>query len=43
LGVSGNIMGYALNGTNVVVTAMLGGELQYLGDIGSTETRCKVS
>jgi hypothetical protein len=37
LGVSGNILVYAANATNLVITAMLGGELQNLSDIDSTE------
>jgi hypothetical protein len=37
LGVSGNIMDYGINGTSVVINAMLGGELQNLSDIDSTE------
>jgi hypothetical protein len=43
LGVSGNILYYATNVTNVVIPVMLGGELQNLGDIDSTERCCKSS
>jgi hypothetical protein len=43
LSVSGNILSYAKNWTNVVITAMLGGELQNLSDIDSTERCCKLS
>jgi hypothetical protein len=37
LGVSGNIEFHGTNAASVVLTAMLGGELQNLCDIGSTE------
>jgi hypothetical protein len=37
LGVSGNVLSYALNWMNVVTSAMLGGELQNISDIDLTE------
>jgi hypothetical protein len=43
LGVSGYILEYAMNWTNVAMAAMLGGELQNLSDIDSTERCCKSS
>jgi hypothetical protein len=43
LGVSGNIVNYARNGTNVFITAMLSGELPNLSDIHLTERCCKSS
>jgi hypothetical protein len=37
LGVSANILNYALFWINVVMSAMLGGELQNISDIDLTE------
>ncbi|KAG1741230.1 hypothetical protein EDD22DRAFT_921355 [Suillus occidentalis] len=41
--VRGNILSDAMNWTNVVIIAMLGGELQNLSDIDLTEGCCKSS